>query len=266
MIEANWDWKPYAQRVRDMDSTIRSDESYLRNLTYDNNWKKGTEGFYRIVDTICTTHDDFKGLLEMLYAQILKADTLIVTYWEEDRETCLYNDKGRRERSSEVTIKTAKYEKPTLESIAKDVYDILGIANDVEDKQIKIKLNRMLVQEKPGYMAQFSEYIRFEPAVFDGKLRSDTYTLGGSHRLLDGTTRPIEPDTPEEFTELEDLLEKHFPNITFIQYKQLKRELVEFKTQEIHDYYTVDGSEGYWEIDLEKLYDWLIDHGIIKLD
>lgn len=249
-----------------MDSTIRSDESYLRNLTYDNNWKKGTEGFYRIVDTVCTTHDDFKGLLEMLYAQILKADKLIVTYWEEDRETCLYNDKGRRERSSEVTIKTAKYEKPTLESIAKDVYDILGIANDVEDKQIKIKLNRMLVQEKPGYMAQFSEYIRFEPAVLDGKLRSDTYTLGGSHRLLDGTTRPIEPDTPEEFTELEDLLEKHFPNITFIQYKQLKRELVEFKTQEIHDYYTVDGSEGYWEIDLEKLYDWLIDHGIIKLD
>lgn len=69
--------------------------------------------------------------------------------------------------------------------------------------------------------------------------------------------RPVSADPPEPFTDLDTILEAVCPNLTFLQYKRLERDVVKVDEESDGDYY---GNAYIYEIKrvtLDELYDWL---------
>ena len=226
--------------------------SFTRNATH-----------YYIIDTICTTHQYFSDLLEMAHQIIYYVDTLKVVVWEEDRDTCTLNDLGRSERyrSSKYSIKNLSYERPTVDSLVraiKETLDMDVVPKDtpvVDKKSIHIEVEYRTVECREdwkvlGAMAQEhkpSEW-HYEPCVEDGILREE----------CDDDSRYI-------FNKLWDLLEVAVPDLKLTDYRQIHNTLVHCVSEFVPDYY----SDGYtvhrYEISLDELYNFLCEHGYIKV-
>ncbi len=146
--------------------------------------------------------------------------------WDEDREACLWNDKGRRKENSEMTIKTAIYKSR------------LGVLDFKSLKQsYPLNIVRHTVKRKPEWKA-FTDEMGIS-LTDDGNLVSDTWSLGGESWDYNGNKRPVysEPQ-PASFKEFDSLLRKIAPNISFLKYKELFDECVSIEDKEDSDYYS----------------------------
>ena len=93
-----------------------------------------------IVDSLITTNNH----LEILFSKLVKASdqyddrrkkeplTFQVLCWAENREACLWNDRGRRKVNSKITIENAPFEIPSKEVL--DKFQAKLIMKDVEKK------------------------------------------------------------------------------------------------------------------------------------
>ena len=178
-----------------------------------------------------------------------------VYQWDEDRDTCLKNDGGRRDTSAANTILHALYEDVNVDSLNARLQDW--------DAQI-IKVVKKTVFLKEDWYRYFKQntYI-----CSDNMLRSTKWCTGGAYGSCwhNGLT-PISPDKPAPFTELDELLEKVCPSITFLHYKKILDKCV--STEETHesDYYGGGANYMQWVCDLPKLYSLLNDMGYIVED
>lgn len=205
-----------------------------------------------LVDYLFTTITQVISFVKHLQKQF-DIQSLLILHFNLDRETCLKNDLGRRELSSEHSIKKMKY-------------DTNVIADDFNSLNIPVVISEEQVVEKQGWHRFVKENVK--DVVVDGKyLTSDYWTTGGSRSDLDGNSYPIDGDDPLEFEELDNLIEKICPNITFMQYKHMMRDLKSANIVTIED-----GSEGdyygtwstaWWSCDLEKFYNYLNEHNMI---
>lgn len=68
-----------------------------------------------IVDGLVTTNQQLRNVIDSLTASFTDYQLVFeLVYWEEDRKSCIHNDKNRREVSSEISIKNLPYETPEL--------------------------------------------------------------------------------------------------------------------------------------------------------
>jgi predicted kinase len=65
-----------------------------------------------ILDGLFLTNKDYQKILS-----IFQKDKVNFHFWEPNREICLYNDKGRREKNAAITIKYAEVETPNLQKL-----------------------------------------------------------------------------------------------------------------------------------------------------
>lgn len=182
-----------------------------------------------ILDGLFLTTNDVIEVIKECKEKAPKAFTLDITvvWWNENREACLHNDKGRRELGSETTIKNAYYEYPDIEKIKKET----GIDAVVIVKEIV---------KKPAILSTLSENTR--RALKGGYLKSESWIISGESKSYDGEWNPlwssIDSDGVPEFEELYEFLEEVCPKLTFLDSRRIFKDFVKVRVYEDNDYYS----------------------------
>lgn len=198
------------------------------------------------LDGLFLTQKDYEYILNLYYNNPVydyNIKKIVIDYWVPDREACIYNDRGRRNASSEMSIKTLKIEKPDMTRL-KTIFPIVPV----------IKYMEHIVVRRPEYLTFAQDYDI--PLRKDKYLKSAAWCLGGTSYGWDGSRMPLSSEEPCEFTEFDGLLERVCPDITYLQYKKLRSACVECKDEPINDYYT-EGREAFYLCDIERLYQML---------
>lgn len=76
--------------------------------------------------------------------------------------------------------------------------------------------------------------------------------------------RPRGPET--EFVELDSILEKVCPNISFLQYKNICNKIINSDTRSEGDYYGGSVTYGYKYFNVRSLYDALVEKGLYEIE
>ncbi len=207
-----------------------------------------------IVDGPIFTNDDIIQLVKAVAPSFHKI-TATVYHWNEDRDTCLKNDGGRRELPSANTILHAPYEEVNIEELNEQV-------KDYKTEIVKVVEKRVILKEG------WDRYFRHKSYVSDDKkLRSSRWCTGGAYgSCWSNSLSPVSADEPLEFEELDNLLEEIAPNVTFLHYKKIRSQCVKTEESYERDYYGGGCSYLNWVCDLEKLYDLLEQQGYIVED
>ena len=247
------------------DMLIRFDD-YIKDgkmATYDEIWKDTFryQTFYSpysvILDGLFLTNSSRKSVIQSLidYVEHKKINNgyyyrIIYHFWNEDRDTCLHNDKGRRSIDSSITIKNAPYEPVDVDYIEKDIKDY------IYDHRIK---NHTVVRSTV-YDKFFQSYgIKSELDI----MKSEEWSLGGTTtNWHENIIELMKEDTPD-FVEFDELIERVCPNISFIQYKNVYRKCVTRKTRTDYDYYGSSEERAWFECNLKDLYKILLEKGLI---
>ena len=231
--------------------------------SYDEIWKDRFryQTFYGpdflILDGLFLTNSSRKSVIQSLidYIEQKKINNgycyrIIYHFWNEDRDACLHNDKGRRSVDSSITIKNSPYEPVDVDYIEKDIKDY------IYDHRVK---NHTVVRATV-YDKFFQSYrTTSEPYI----MKSEEWSLGGTTRDWNGSVELMRDETPD-FVEFDELIERVCPNISFIQYKNVYRKCVTQKTRTEHDYYGGSEEKAWWECNLKDLYKILLEKGLIS--
>ena len=231
--------------------------------SYDEVWKDTFryQTFYSpyfvILDGLFLTNSSRKSVIQSLiyYVEHKKINKgycyrIIYHFWNEDRDTCLHNDKGRRSVDSSITIKNAPYEPVDMDYIEKDIKDY------IYDHRVK---NHTVVHATV-YDKFFQSYgTTSNPDIMKSE---EEWSLGGTARDWNGSVELMRDETPD-FVEFDELIEKVCPNISFIQYKNIYRKCVVQKTGTECDYYGGSEEKAWWECNLKNLYKILLEKGLI---
>lgn len=202
---------------------------------------------------VFTNEDLFQAITAV--APSFKKMKVIVYHWNEDRDTCLKNDGGRRDVSSATTIMNAPYE---------DV-DVAGLNERLKDWNAEItKVVEKRVSVKPGWQRNFRH-----SGVWidqDMKIRSDKWCTGGSYgNCWDNQLRPVSPEKALSFQELDKMLLHLAPNLSFLQYKVINDSCVSQEESYDSDYYGGGTSYLNWVCDLQKLHEKLVEFGYVDV-
>jgi hypothetical protein len=209
------------RNAEELESRIRS------NLTWTTREVAG-------IDTLITTNTQLHKIVEFVRSCRPQVN-FIIHFWKENRELCLKNDSGRREVSAHTTIRNAPLEYPELPD---------NIPYTVVEHE---------VFEKSSYDKVFVN------VGSKGVLQSQRWSTGGSWADCWGNEGSIEGEPPKEFEELDNLLGKICPSITFLQYKKVRAACVETETYSSPDYYGGCEHFAYWACDLKKLHNMLVE-------
>jgi hypothetical protein len=214
-----------------------------------------------IADIFLTTEDQIIDLIKEIDSVY---DELIIHYFEPNVETCLWNDRGRREESSRTTIKNAVIEKMTDHSLADKIINE-GLEKKI--KSVKVELHK--VERKPDWKVFYDEVLQKLHIYMDdnGEVRSESWCLGGTWADCWGNGGNVSSDSPPEgFSELDRILEAVCPGITFIQYRRLWSECVYDDQFGDSDYYGGSTTYAVYKFRVSSLYQALVDRELYEID
>lgn len=180
--------------------------------------------------------------------------------WNEDREACLANDQRRtdmygKSRSANLTINNMKIETPVCDSSLMLSGVIQEIYYDYIEHRDVFKL-RSESQEKIFKHVSWGE---------TSIMKSESWSLGGTCGCCwSSELDTVAPDPEIEFEEFDRLLEEVCPQITFLQYKNIRQKCVVDKEWSESDYYGGSVTKKCWVCDLTKLYEMLLEKGLIS--
>jgi hypothetical protein len=236
-------------------TTGRIDEKRIKNMINDYVSYSGVETI--IVDGMFLTYDDVSRLISIIDPKTLvHISELSIEYWSPIIETCLHNDKGRRNKNSTTTIKNAK-----MDDV--DVNFISRLETDFPKLKGKVKRVDHLIIPKPDWKRFAEEYGLYMDK--DGTVKGESWCLGGTWGNCwgDEGTVPAEAE-PANFEIFDSLLEKICPNITFLQYKSIYSEVVRDDTSYDSDYYGGSTTYAYRYFKVSDLYEALKSRKLIK--
>lgn len=248
--------KHHGTVVIDVDSINKYEKANLPRVISEMVLRMGNKNNIVIVDGLFTTN----GFVHKLTEQILKDSEkknlsieFVVVWWKKDIETCLHNDKGRRKKDSKITIENLPFEIPD-QKILTNVKSI--IAKDVIAKpESKVFVDEYANATETDYWSKVGRQV----------LRSGSWCLGGTCNSYDGHTSRVDAEPqPTTFEELDELLMKLCPNITFLQYKHIFSKAVTTMTHEDRDYYGGCKQFAQFQCDLDVLYEKLREFNLIE--
>ena len=203
-----------------------------------------------ILDGLFLTKQDLKDLTTSLKSLWNRVANIEIDYWYPDVKTCLYNDRYRRDKNSEATIRAAKMELPDLDSLS-----------DFHAQQVLIKFHT--VKKKPEWKYKADD---LKLALKDDEyLISDCWITGGCIRDYKGNTSFVEAESaPDSFEKFDELLEKICPNLPFTAYLSLKENCVTVEDTYENDYYGGEISKSHYQCDIPKLFEKLEEMKYLK--
>lgn len=204
-----------------------------------------------LLDGLFLTNDDVYNAICYVDSHLVCPMRVVVHRWNEDRDTCVKNDGGRREKKSTGMILNATYEE----------LDVDGLNSRLAGREIEIvDVIQHEVELKPDWI----RYFKSCPVVdSDGKLRSAQWSLGGEHGSCYGGRHYSDGEEPCEFTELDDFLDEKCPDLRYRHYRAIHRECVTTEENTESEYYGGYTNYMNWVCDLKKMYEMLKDFGYI---
>lgn len=192
-----------------------------------------------IVDGLFTTNKDLIEIINIIKSLSKNELNFTIYYWNEDRQSCIWNDTNRRKESSVESIKNLKYETPNANLIKEKTEQKINLIakNVIRKSDFEIDLNKI------GYKVSDEKF-----------LYSDSWSIGGIVCNCWGDSYTVSEEEPVKFIQLDKLLEEKKPQLTFLQYKTIFEETVSTDVYSEGDYY--GGSINYmrYKCNLEKLY------------
>lgn len=237
--------------VIDMDRLMRNSKSQkkmLDDLVYEIGHSINSSFRYKsktsfIIDGLFTTNAQVKSTIEHLTSALSKYDFIFnLVWWEEDRETCLINDKGRRNISASKSITTLPFEIPDAEFLGLNPKHIFKMRT-----------------EKKAQSILWAESLGLDPyESSEMTMKSSSWSLGGTFgNCWDDTKHETHADSEPEFIQFDSLMEKITPDISFLKYKKIKSACCSIVTRCEDDYYGGSARSAHHSCDLEKLYNML---------
>ena len=204
------------------------------------------------IDGLITTNAQVQEVIDVIHTCLPRYKNnedfeIVIHHWKEDREACLFNDKYRRELSSETSIKNLPLEDPKDYKF-NSIINVRIVYHDVIRKNVY-----------EGIFEPLSIY-----NGFDGILKSTNWTTGGTWGDCWGNLCECVPEKQPEFEQFDELIERVAPHITFIKYKKLYNNCVTVETDFEYDYYGGCCYKSYYKCDLRKLYDMMVEMNLIE--
>lgn len=197
-----------------------------------------------VMDGLFLTTERILEVIQLISAQFTP-QKIILDYWPENREECLRNDYLRRRTGSSLSI----------ESLSINV-DFNAVKATYPNASVEIHS----VYHTPDWVIFFRQYLT---VTDERELYSEKWTTGGEYRSFDGCRFPVSPDeVPSAFRELDELLEKICPSLSYLEYKKIISDSVSTKETEEHDYYSCTIQQCF-VCNLEILYEDLYQFGYI---
>jgi|TARA_R110000823_G_scaffold55246_12_gene135185 hypothetical protein len=225
---------------------------------------------HTIIDGLFLTKEDVIKTIQLLRDNGVAIQKVTIHVWNEDRESCMWNDLYRRRNDNGGCTVYSHYgnSKITIDN------GILGDFSDVSDIKekfgaIKGKCNKLIVRVE-------EHKVERKPAwkVFADKYNLHLYgeTLNGTSWCTGGTWADCWEESgmvsaesaPEGMRELDDLLEKIVPEISFIQYKKIMSECVSIGEFYDSDYYGGSTEHNQHQLSMPSFYKYLVENEIIN--
>ena len=243
-----------------------NDENYADNVLYhygDNNVY--VDGLFLTQSAVETVIDSTLEMISHRRDQRPEAINFIIEQWDCNREACMSNDNKRIEQgdraiNAQVTIKYVPFEEIDI----KDLELHIGITLNSYPNLQNIKITFSKNDHKVVQYSIDETFIYVNSPHHDGKLYSESWSEGGHWGDCWGNEGTISGEAPKEFDELDNLLEKICPNISFLQYKKLVAECVTLDEYGESGYYGTYEHRARYICDLNSLYNWLKNHNLIN--
>ena len=157
---------------------------------------------------------------------------------------CKYNDEGRRNQNSLITIEKSDFEYPDKEEIKeKTGYNITILEKDIIKKPDYIK------KIYDTDIKVIGDYMLSQKWIISGQSRSYDADYNNVYSTISG-------EKPVEFEELYDFLEKYKPDLTALKLRHIQKELIEYDEEKENDYYS-NVTYGFYKININKLIEYL---------
>jgi len=222
---------------------VKNKEFIIKSVTDDiNRTLVFNEKCSIIVDGLFSNCQDIYDIISNIKNIYIKyIDNVYVHYWKPDIEMCLFNDAYRRTISAAMTIKNMIITKPT----------------DLELSALKINADNEVmlveheVERKPEYVVFFKDRnISTEEIV----IKSEAWKVSGNRRNCWGEDHQVETESPVEFTEYDEIVNKVWPGITHMEYKRMFDYCVQTESNYEMDYYGGCIYYQYYSVDLRILH------------
>jgi len=232
--------------------------------------------FYHVVlDTLVTSDKGIRKIIDLL--KPFNYEKIIIHRWEPNREACLINDKFRRDSNAENTIKHAIVDVPDIEKLMEYLHDkinpkpvmVNGSLTKPVSRNIPIEVENHKTERKEDWKI-FLDYLRsiYPSLYYDEKKQSvvsESWSTGGNWGDCWGNSGSISGENPREFSSFDKIMEILSPDISFLKYKRIKDECVQFGEKGSSDYYGGYSSDGYWYFEVKKFYEILVREGLYKI-
>ncbi len=201
---------------------------------------------YMVMDGTFTTIFQIKEFLIKLYESI-DIEKIVIHRWRDDIEACRWNNRGRT--IDEDMFNTMMIDRPKKKDFQGEVYfDVLSVESHEVIRKPKWKMLPI-----DGIHSSY----------FNGdKLCSDSWLVSGCSTDYDGNKSPYTPENAVEFENLHSLLLQINPDFPLRYYLEIFKNIVSEEETSDWDYYSVSTNHHY-ECDMTKLYDYLVEKGII---
>ena len=259
----------YRGGKQDLDSKLRDaimsndfDRRHNSDLWYDFDSKNATV----YVDMLCLTNKDLADLIYGLIKRYMytvderKFDFTILDF-EGDRELCIKNDMIRSfanpSRSAKATIETETLEDVDTELIGSMVGDQLATGINANCFfNIKAKKVPIWNSDKASSYERTKAYVysaaNILGSVDDNILRGESWTVSGREWSYTGAEWSVGGQEPEDFDTFDNMMSALCPNISFLNYKKVRKECCEIEEYSDNDYYS-SYTKNRWVCNLDKL-------------
>lgn len=222
------------------------------------------ESYYNtiVLDGLFLTNEQRHKVLENVISHYYYCEHRIeIDYevWNNDIESCLYNDQFRhRMKSAEITIKNSVYEPVDKNATV----EFLKLSEQIKSNDNlrysePIDLNIIVNEHKVCKYNKIdifkSEYGNNEDNTI---MCSESWSGGGVYgNCWNHDMCNIDSESPIDFVEFDKLILNIYPNILFSEYKNIRNKCVSIQSHTEYGYYGSSETRICWRCDLIKLYE-----------
>ncbi len=235
---------------------INSDKEFKslvkRSIEYnlkDRNSSGSEDGL--VIDSLFTSNYSLIEVISMIKSSKYYKESIeiIIIKFDSDIETCIWNDKGRKDRfgndkNTKASIKNMGLEKLNLKELKK-IHENTEVTEVKVDKKPLIK--NLLYRDNSDFIAD--------------KIESDTWDTGGTWQNCWNTGGNVKPEAPATIEIIKPLLESCGASHL---YYDIIDELAEECGGDESDYYGGCRYYSWYELEIDKLENFLRDRGYLR--
>lgn len=246
--------------------------AYYKKHKDDYAWNYQYDDTLMFLDTLCATNENIADVIMAVAARFFETQQIqkykVTVYdFNEDRDACTLNNKIRAKvnpnRDASSTIKHMAYPEISADAITAITAEKLATTKNywLKDANCSVSVtvkpakvwDRSTASDIEGIKADLNTVASMGGGdVKDGKLYGEGWITGGREWNYKGHEWAVGGENPNDFDELDNVLDILAPNLTYLQYKKIRKECCSINEYHESDYYE-SYDKAQWVCDLDKL-------------